>query len=445
MSANKMNLIKYPAADVFAFTSENTVGPSARPTVSLVIPTLNETRNLPLILPYVPMNWVDEVVLVDGHSTDDTVEVAKRLMPNIRIVMETQKGKGAAMRAGYKQSTGDIIIVIDADGSHDPREIPRYIMPLLEGADFVKGSRFAPGGGTTDMPRIRKFGNWSFVVLSNLLFSQTFTDLCYGYHAFWRYCLDSIHLEKMNGFEIDTALYLEAVRTRMRMVEVPSFEGYRFFGVGKLQTIPDGTRVLRTIITEWIRALRKEDETFVGFRGNTKAYTGFHVASPIMESPRPAGNNMNLQFLQLLSLMVVARADMRYVLGRVLQMTLQEMDAASGSLILLDDKGNVREGCMAYNGETNYTDTWSELVQQGLAGWVIKNHEPALIADTMTDPRWVKREWDDKRESSRSVIAIPLSVGEKVVGVMTMARPSDRKFTEDELDILLEYVMKYLA
>jgi len=442
---SKLNLIKYPAADVFSFISESTVGPGARPKVSLVIPTLNEAKNLPLILPYVPMNWVDEVVLVDGHSSDNTVEVARQLMPSIRVVMETKKGKGAAMRTGYKVSTGDIIIVIDADGSHDPREIPRYIMPLLEGADFVKGSRFAPGGGTTDMPRIRKLGNWGFVTLSNFLFSQSFTDLCYGFHAFWRYCLDSIHLEKADGFEIDSALYLQAVKARLRIVEVPSFEGYRFHGVGKLQTVPDGTRVLRTIFYQWLTSLRRnEDEAFLGFRGGKQAYAGFHVASPLLESAPANDQNLNLQFLQLLSLMVIARADMRYVLGRVLQMTLTELDAASGSIILLDEKGAVREGCLAYNGETNYTDTWSEMVQQGLAGWVIKNHEPALIENTLTDPRWVKREWDDKKETSRSVVAIPLSVGEKVVGVLTLARPAEKKFSTNELDVLLEYVLKYL-
>lgn len=442
---SKLNLIKYPAADVFSFISESTVGPSARPKVSLVIPTLNEAKNLPLILPYVPMNWVDEVLLVDGHSTDGTVEVARELMPSIRIVMESRRGKGVAIRRGYKESIGDIIIVIDADGSHDPREIPRYVMPLLEGADFVKGSRFAPGGGTTDMPRFRKFGNWGFIVLSNFLFSQSFTDLCYGFHAFWRYCLDSVHLEKTDGFEIDSALYLQAVKSRLRIVEVPSFEGYRFYGTGKLRTIPDGTRVLRTIFSQWLSSLRQSDEDiFLGFRGGKQAYTGFHVSSPLLETVPSGGQNLNLQFLQLLSLLVIARADMRYVLGRVLQMTLTELDAASGSIILLDEKGAVREGCLAYNGETNYTDTWSEMVQQGLAGWVIKNHEPALIENTLTDPRWVKREWDDRKETSRSVVAIPLSVGDKVIGVLTLARPAEKKFSADELDVLLEYVLKYL-
>src|SRR6266542_7117734 len=165
--------------------------------VSVVIPTLNEAKNIPLIFPHIPMGVVDEVILVDGRSTDGTVEVARRLMPSVKVVLEPTPGKGAALRAGYRAATGDIIVVVDADGSNDPREIPRYLRTLIEGADFAKGSRFAHHGGTTDMPRFRQAGNLFFVMLVNLLFSTTFTDLCYGYHGFWRYCLDLIDRENV--------------------------------------------------------------------------------------------------------------------------------------------------------------------------------------------------------------------------------------------------------
>lgn len=254
-----------------------------RPTVSLVIPTLNEAENLPLILPYIPLEVVDEVILVDGQSTDGTVEISRQIMPSIKLVMEKKPGKGAALIAGYKASSGDIIIVMDADGSNDPREIPRFIHALREGADFVKGSRFASGGGTTDMPRIRRLGNAGFVHLVNLLFNGTFTDLCYGYHAFWRYCLNTLDLKDVNGFEIDTALYLRAIRTGLKIIEVPSFEGCRFWGVGKLRAIPDGLRVLRTIFSEFIGSIRapRRDRP-VGFGAQpTEFWENFDI--PIIE------------------------------------------------------------------------------------------------------------------------------------------------------------------
>jgi hypothetical protein len=238
------------------------------PAVSLVIPTLNEAANLPLVLPFIPMTWLHEVIIVDGRSTDDTVNVAKNLLPSVRIVIERKLGKGVAMQTGYRAALGDIIIVMDADGSNDPREIPRFIKLLIAGADFVKGSRFAAGGGTTDMPRVRKAGNRFFVLLVNLLFGCNFTDLCYGFHAFWRYCLDSFELDQINGFEIDTALYLQAVTEKLRITEAPSFEGYRFYGQGKLKTLPDGWKVMKTILRHWIRSSRpgKRDLQF-GFRG----------------------------------------------------------------------------------------------------------------------------------------------------------------------------------
>lgn len=242
-------------------------GVEVRPTVSLIIPTLNEAQNLPLILPYIPMDVVDEVILVDGRSTDGTVEISRTIMPSINLVMEKKQGKGAALTAGYKASSGDIIIVMDADGSNDPREIPRFIQALREGADFVKGSRFASGGGTTDMPRIRRLGNAGFVHLVNLLFNGSFTDLCYGYHAFWRYCLNSLDLKDADGFEIDTALYLQAMSNSLKIREVPSFEGYRFYGDGKLRTIPDGWRVLRTILSEFVSSIRPHRHLHhIGFR-----------------------------------------------------------------------------------------------------------------------------------------------------------------------------------
>jgi len=222
--------------------------PSQPTTVSVVIPALNEAENLPYVLPLIP-SWVDEVLLVDGHSTDNTVEVARELLPQIRIVYQEGRGKGAALRSGFAAATGDIIVMMDADGSTDPAEIPLFCAALLHGADFVKGSRFLQGAGTADMEVHRMLGNLVFVMSVRLLFGGNFSDLCYGYNAFWRRTLPALDLDG-DGFEIETMMNVRALRAGLKVAEVPSFEYRRRHGTSRLRAIPDGWRVLRTIFKE---------------------------------------------------------------------------------------------------------------------------------------------------------------------------------------------------
>jgi glycosyltransferase involved in cell wall biosynthesis len=224
---------------------------ASHPRVSVIIPALNEAENLRYVLPRVP-DWVHEVLLVDGNSTDNTVEIASSLCPDIRIVQQQGRGKGAALRTGFSAATGEIIVMLDADGSTDPAEIPAFVGALLAGADFVKGSRFLQGGGTVDMSFHRKFGNWCFVVISRLLFGGNYSDLCYGYNAFYTRILPQIDLDG-DGFEIETQMNLRALRAGFKVAEVASFESDRIHGVSNLRTIPDGWRVLRTMIKERFR------------------------------------------------------------------------------------------------------------------------------------------------------------------------------------------------
>jgi glycosyltransferase involved in cell wall biosynthesis len=225
------------------------------PTVSVVIPALNEADNLPYVLPLIP-SWVDEVLLVDGYSTDGTIEIAQRLWPDIRIVQQQGRGKGAALRSGFEAAKCDIIIMLDADGSTDPGEVPAFVSALLAGADFAKGSRFAQGGGTADMPWYRRWGNWCFVMIVRALYGGSYSDLCYGYNAFWADVLPALSLD-VDGFEIETAMNVRALRSGLKVVEVPSFEDKRIYGEGRLKTIPDGWRVLKTIFRERLTPPRR--------------------------------------------------------------------------------------------------------------------------------------------------------------------------------------------
>lgn len=221
------------------------------PTVTVVIPAMNEARNLPYVLPRIPA-WVDEVLLVDGHSTDDTVEVARALLPGIRIVTQPGKGKGNALRAGFSAATGDIIVMMDADGSTDPGEIGAFVRPLRSGADFVKGSRFLQGAGSDDISHIRSFGNASLTVAVRLLFGGRYSDLCYGYSAFWRSVLPHLDLD-CDGFEIETLMGIRALKAKLRIVEVHSFEHSRLHGASNLHAARDGWRIFRVILQERFR------------------------------------------------------------------------------------------------------------------------------------------------------------------------------------------------
>ena len=243
------------------------------PTISIVIPTKNEALNLPHVFAGLPRG-LHEVILVDGGSTDDTLQVAQRLWPDITIIGQTRKGKGNALACGFEVATGDFIVMLDADGSTDPAEIPRFVNALKEGADFAKGSRFMPGAGSSDISRIRQWGNYWLNKVVNLLYGTRYTDLCYGYNAFRRECLSVIDLDGRaieganestmlwgDGFEVETLINVRIAKAGLRVAEVPSFERSRRFGTSNLNAFSDGIRVLRTIHVERRRGARRAVES----------------------------------------------------------------------------------------------------------------------------------------------------------------------------------------
>ena len=243
------------------------------PRVSVVIPTLNEARNLEHVMPELP-DGLFEVILVDGGSVDSTVETAKRLRPDIRVVRQTRRGKGNALACGFASSRGDVIVMLDADASADPGEIPLFVAALVDGADFAKGSRRLDGGGSADITRIRSLGNRCLSFLVNRLCGSRYTDLCYGYNAFWaKKCLAVLDLDWRSppppgvdgrlwgdGFEIETLINIRIAEAGLKVVEVPSYEAPRLHGVSNLNAASDGLRVLRTILIEHSRARRRRRE-----------------------------------------------------------------------------------------------------------------------------------------------------------------------------------------
>src|SRR5215472_14102548 len=228
------------------------------PTVSVIIPARDEAANLPHVFSTLPP-WVDEVVLVDGHSVDDTVAVTRALCPRAKVVSQPGKGKGDALRAGFAAATGDILVTLDADGSTDGAELVRFVSALVAGADFAKGSRFSSSGGSDDITGVRRYGNRLLSLLVNWMFRTHFTDLCYGYNAFWARHLDAIEVSSGPGFEVETLMSIRAAKAGLRIYEVPSHESPRIFGTSNLRAVRDGWRILKVILREWLHGLRKQE------------------------------------------------------------------------------------------------------------------------------------------------------------------------------------------
>lgn len=231
------------------------------PSVSVVIPALNEEENIPYLFARIPKD-VHQLILVDGKSVDNTVEVARKARPDVCVVSQTRKGKGNALACGFEAATGDVIAMIDADGSADPEEIPRFVAVLVAGADFAKGTRFAPGGGSSDITLLRRVGNTCLTGIFNLVYRRRYSDLCYGYNVFWRSCLPVLCLdttspppedgEKLwgDGFEVETLIHVRAAVGGLRVAEVPSYEYPRLHGTSNLNAARDGLRVVRTMLAE---------------------------------------------------------------------------------------------------------------------------------------------------------------------------------------------------
>jgi len=180
--------------------------------------------------------------------------VARRLRPDVRVVTQPGRGKGNALSAGFAACTGDIVVTMDADGSTDPAEIPRFVAALCHGADFVKGSRFAQGGASSDITWIRRLGNRALNALVNALYRTSYTDLCYGFNAFWARCLPYMRVD-CDGFEVETLVNVRIAKAGLTIHEVPSYERVRLYGHSHLNAVRDGTRVLRTIALERTSAL----------------------------------------------------------------------------------------------------------------------------------------------------------------------------------------------
>jgi glycosyltransferase involved in cell wall biosynthesis len=219
--------------------------------ISLVVPTLNESPNIKYVFSNIP-EFVDEIVVVDGNSTDGTREEIKKYRDDAIIIIDKRRGKGQAMKTGFEIASGDIVVIMDADGSHDSKEMPKLLGPVLDGYDASHGSRMLPGGGSDDFTLFRKLGNKVFVRLVNHMFGADYSDLCYGYRAYKKETIQKMKCTRV-GFEIETEQSIRIAKAGIKVKEIPSFEARRRNGNSNLSSFKDGWKILNVIVKEYIK------------------------------------------------------------------------------------------------------------------------------------------------------------------------------------------------
>jgi glycosyltransferase involved in cell wall biosynthesis len=219
------------------------------PYISIIIPTFNEGRSISRTIREVKRvmdGYSYEIIVVDdSRSRDDTRPIAREL--GARVLVPPEGGKGFALIYGFKHARGSILISMDADLSNRPKELKLLIAGIEAGYDVCMGSRFLVGGGSEDMPLIRKFGDKAFVTMVNIMYGSHYTDMCYGYRSFSRSALKRLNLEE-KGFGIETEMNIKAQKAGLKILEVPSYEKARGGGSAKLKTFRDGYIILSTIL-----------------------------------------------------------------------------------------------------------------------------------------------------------------------------------------------------
>jgi glycosyltransferase involved in cell wall biosynthesis len=218
--------------------------------VGVIIPAYNEEKNLGGVLCELKASGYKNILVIDGLSVDGTLQVAAK--NGARIVLQRGRGKGQAIRQALENDylNAEVLVLMDADGSMSPNEVPRFTEALRNGADVVKGSRFMPGGGSFDMTATRNIGNALMTKVVNFLYSTKYTDICYGFVALNKEAIQKLSpLLKSDNFEIEAEIIVKAKKLGLNVVEVPSIEYARKSGKSNLHSFRDGFKIFSVIFS----------------------------------------------------------------------------------------------------------------------------------------------------------------------------------------------------
>ncbi len=220
--------------------------------LSVIIPTHNEEQNLPVVLSHIPYHPdIEEVLLVDGHSSDRTIETARRVYPGIKILQQTGRGKGNAIVCGALAAIGDYFLVIDGDGSQLPEEIPAYMEEARYGCDLVKGSRYMAGGFSEELTWDRRIVTHIAQFIANKLWKTDFSDICFGMFLIKRSRFIELGIQSQRH-DVEWELMAKAAKHNFSIIEVPSYEARRISGRSHVSYFRDGWMIARTIFRQYL-------------------------------------------------------------------------------------------------------------------------------------------------------------------------------------------------
>jgi glycosyltransferase involved in cell wall biosynthesis len=225
-----------------------------KPTFALLIPVLNEEASLPSILPKLKPEWVDEILFVDGQSTDRTVEIIKEWGKG-SVFVQKKRGLTIAYYEAFPRIKSDFIISFSPDGNSLPEAIPQLIAKINEGYDMVIASRYLPGAGSDDDDIATTFGNWMFTTTINVLFGGKYTDALVMLRAYRKSLVESLKIDTQDP-AFEPQLAIRCAIHKCKTADIPAREPKRIGGDRKMRIFVNGWAILKLIVLEWLRMLR---------------------------------------------------------------------------------------------------------------------------------------------------------------------------------------------